>query len=195
MSFDNSTLTAESRDTSTLRAVSRGNKVFEVKACGFVSLYLGGFIKAKLGVNCHAFIRKLNGKLPELSGGKKTIVKIESPQDWCDHYGVEVNDGIAIVFKALNEDFSSGRDSSFKYLPGTAPKADKFDDIECSHGLHFSPHPRMALAFHVNAKKFVACPVKVESMLLFMNGAYPEKCKAPELAAPCWEVTEDGERV
>ncbi|UOF77773.1 hypothetical protein [Caudoviricetes sp.] len=163
-----------------------------VEARGFVGVNLWGKATAKLAEKCHAFVHSKNAKV---DGGTQTAAILETPEDWCEYNGVEVKDGIAIVYKALHEDFSSNHDRSFFYLPNTTPVANKFDKNECSYGLHFCASPKIARGFLVDAKKFMACPVKVSEMLVFFEGLYPEKCKVPRLAAPCWEVDEDGNAI
>jgi hypothetical protein len=150
-------------------------------------------MNAKLSKFCHAVL--MRGA--KATGGTSVSVKLKTPKDWCEYYGVSVIRGIAIVYKAVNEDFSSERDATFKYVPGTTPKADMFDaNDECGPGLHFSPSPKMAkFHFHNGAKKFVACPVLLSEMVVHLDGNYPHKCKAPHLAKPCWEVDENGDKI
>jgi hypothetical protein len=160
-----------------------------VVARGFVSLALWGTVKAKLAARCHAFVHGAN---VEVEGGIQTQAVLKTSQDWCDYYGVDVDaDGLATVYKGVRADYGSFHDSGFKWLPGTSPKAPQFDEHECSHGLHFSPTPRHTLTHHT-AEKFLACKIRIADMLVFFEGDYPHKCKAPEVAAPVWEVDIDG---
>ena len=164
-----------------------------VRAYGLVSLHLWSKIKATLSAKCHVFLRNKGAKA---EGGTQTDAILTTPLDWCDFYGVAVDDaGVATVFKGVRDCFGSFHDRDFKWTPGTAPKAPSFDDKECSYGLHFSPTPRHTLTHNSDAKRFVACPVRVSDMLVFFEGQFPHKCKAPELAAPCWEVDIDGNRI
>ena len=171
--------------------VARGSS--RVEARGFVSLTaFGGTLK--LSAKCHVF---LCSKKAKVRGGQKTEAYIETAQDWCDFYGIEVKRGIATVYKAVRNDYASARDASFFYHPGSKPKAPEFDPItECGKGLHFSPHPRMAKEFYsADDMKFIACPVKLSEIVIHPEGSCPEKCKAPRVYGACYEVDEDGNKI
>lgn len=119
----------------------------------------------------------------------------ETAEQWCELYGVEVNDGVAVLYKALNDSFVSEHGTS--YAPGSTPRAPDWDGgrEECGGGLHFSPAPLMALEFAPNAKRLAACPVRVDEIVVHPNGSMPQKVKAPRVCAPCWEVDRYGEAV
>jgi len=108
---------------------------------------------------------------------------------------VSVKRGVAILYKALNEDFTSPHRMS--YAPGTKPAAPDWDEgkAECGGGLHFSPTPTMARAFHPEATKYAGCPVRLADIVVHPDGQHPEKVKASKVCAPCFEVNEDGERI
>ncbi len=53
----------------------------------------------------------------------------------------------------------------------------------------------MACEFDSDATKWIACPVKLSEIVTHPDGQYPQKCKAPRVCAPCWEVDRDGNRV
>ena len=53
----------------------------------------------------------------------------------------------------------------------------------------------MTLEFDRDAKRFVACPVRLDEMVVHPRGQMPQKVKAKRVCAPCWEVDEDGEWV
>lgn len=129
-----------------------------------------------------------------VDGVEPKVIDISSARAWCDYYGVEVVDGIATVYKALDGDFHS-RGNTY-YTPGTAPSAPDWDGgaKECGGGLHFSPHPKIALNFKSNATRFVACGVALADMRApHGNDEYPEKIKARRVTRPCVEVTRDGD--
>jgi hypothetical protein len=171
----------EARESSQPRVVARG----------YVQLSICGAVIAKLTANCSALIQ---GKGAKVTGGHKTRVKIDSPKDWCEYYGVAVKRGIAVLYKALNADFTSPH--QFSYSPGTTPEAPDWDGgkQECGGGLHFSPSPAMAREFHREAVKYVACPVALKDIAIHPNGDYPQKCKARAACQPIYEVNEDGEK-
>jgi len=115
--------------------------------------------------------------------------------EWCEYYGVEVKDGVATLYKAVEDDFTSYHGMS--YRPGTEPVATDWDagEEECGGGLHFSPLPTFALPHPDDALRFVACPVRLEDIVVHPDGTYPDKVKARAVCAPVYEVREDGSRV
>ena len=62
-------------------------------------------------------------------------------------------------------------------------------------GLHFSPHPKMALDFNPTAKRFVACQVKLSDIAVHPDGSYPQKIKAKGCCGPVVEVDRNGKPV
>ncbi len=168
--WENSTVTAWENSTVT----ARGNST--VTATSWVAIHkLSPLVKITGGIVIEP---------PQLS----------TPQVWCDFYGIEVTDGVAIVFKGVMDDFHTSGSYRFAYLPGTTPTAPDWDGgkQECGKGLHFSPHPQMTLEFQSDAKRFLACPVALSDMSVHPDGTYPQKCKAKGLCAPCWEVDRNG---
>jgi len=134
-----------------------------------------------------------HSKRVTVSGGCVTdAVGFASAEEWCEYYGVEVNQGVAILFKAVDEDFNSYHGTS--YQPGTEPFAPDWDggEQECGGGLHFSPRPTFALPRPDDSMRFVACPVRLEDIVVHPSGTYPEMVKAPRVCAPVYEVQEDG---
>jgi hypothetical protein len=115
-----------------------------------------------------------------------------APAQWCRYYGIPVEDGVAVLFKAVDEDFSSGRGTS--YRPGTSPAAPDWDggERECGGGLHLSPRPTFALAAPEDDVRFVACPVRLADIAVHPRPLYPDKVKVPAVCAPVYEVREDG---
>ncbi|GMW02615.1 MAG: hypothetical protein AMXMBFR84_37510 [Candidatus Hydrogenedentota bacterium] len=135
----------------------------------------------------------IEGKGAKITGGKKTRVKITTPSEWCLYYGVKVKNGMALLYKALDDNFMSPHGMS--YAPGTTPVAPDWDGgkRECGLGLHFSPRPAMAREFNDAATKYCGCWVKLTDMAIHPNGDSPQKCKARAVAKSCFEVDEDGE--
>ena len=118
---------------------------------------------------------------------------LTDPADWCEYHGVEVSRaGVATVFKAVDDSYRSGY--GFDYTPGTKPTApDWRDNHECGNGLHFSPSPTQALAYHSgDTTRFLAVGVKVGELRPIPGGT--AKCKAPRVVRACVEVDIDGDR-
>ena len=111
---------------------------------------------------------------------------------WCTYYGIPVEEGVAVLFKAVDEDFNSLHGTS--YRPGTLPAAPDWDggERECGGGLHLSPRPTFALASPEDEMRFVACPVRLADIAVHPRPVYPDKVKVPAVCAPVYEVREDG---
>jgi len=171
--------------SATVRAY--GSATVEASGSATVRAYDSATVRASkyVAVQDHGPATTING------GVIISIRRAETPTDWCDFYGVDVVDGLATLYKAVDDAWRGGYGADISYEPGATPEAPdwKPDDM-CGHGLHFSPRPFMARAYHENATRYVACPVRVDDMVLL-----GDKVKAPRVAAPCWEVNEDGEPV
>jgi hypothetical protein len=136
-----------------------------------------------------------HGTSAEVDGGVLIqIPAIATAADWCDYYGVTVIDGAATLYKGVGADFASPHGTD--YTPGTTPSApDWLATNDCGHGLHFSPRPMMTLAYNPDAKKYVACQVRVDELVLITDGSStPDKVKGPRVLS-CHEVDIDGEPV
>jgi hypothetical protein len=103
--------------------------------------------------------------------------------------------GIVILYKAVGSDFISERGGN--YEPGNLTECDTWDtSVECGHGLDFCGTPHHALGMYMDAKRFVGCPVAVDSIAHSPNGDYPQKVKAPRVVSPgCFEVDINGNRI
>ena len=141
----------------------------------------------------------IRGKKPKVKGGQQIHLNIETAAQWCDYYGVNAQDGIVTLFKAIDDDYSTpyARAASIFYRPGAVPIAPDWDggERECGGGLHFSPSPSMALEFNGGAKRFAACPVKLADIAIHPDGNYPQKVKARGCCADVWEVDRFGRRI
>ena len=142
----------------------------------------------------------IHGKQVKAKGGVQIKIReIATAKEWCDFYGIEIKKGVVVLFKAIDDDYSTSnaRPKGIFYKPGEKPVAPDWDGgkEECGGGLHFSPSPHHALEFNQEAKRFVACPLKVSEIKVHKNASMPQKVKAPGLCAPCFEVTINGEKV
>ena len=158
-----------------------------------VTAYGSSQVKATdyVAVTCH-------GDAVKVSGGH--IIKIISPKtviQWCAFHGLEIKDGVVVLFKGLTSQYKANH-NVFDYTPGTIPIAPDWDcgQQECGGGLHFSPYPVATLQFNSDAKKFVACPVRVSEIRCpKLNDEYPNKVKASGCCAPVWEVDINGNKI
>ena len=141
-----------------------------------------------------------HGATSKVKGGVLIqIPLITTAAEWCDYYGVKVTRGVATLFKAVGDDYSTSRarQKDVFYTPGSKPSAPDWDGgkNECGGGLHFSPAPAMALEFNSDAARFVACPVRVAEIVVHKDPVYPGKVKAPRVCGPVFEVDRFGERI
>ena len=116
----------------------------------------------------------------------------QTAQEWCEHHGVEVTDGVATLFKAVDSDFNSYHGLS--YAPGSQPQAADWDggEQECGGGIHLSPRPGLAMARTYGAQRFLACPVRVADIVVHPAGDYQDVVKVPAVCAPVYEVDARG---
>jgi hypothetical protein len=165
----------------------------QVTACG--SSQVRAYDSSQVRATQYVAVTK-HSKFTKIDGGVLIeLPTIRTAEQWCEFHGVEVVDGVATLFKAVTDKFSSGY--GFSYKPGTTPKAPDWDGgkAECGGGLHFSPRPAQALQFMPEAKRFVACPVKLDEIAVHENAVYPDKVKAPGCCAPVRECDIDGNKV
>jgi len=132
---------------------------------------------------------------PKVTGGTKIVIPLlNTPQKWCDFYGIKVNKGVATVFKAVRDNYFSLHGAD--YSPGSKPECHKWDKTtECGNGLHFAPRPFIGKEFDPQATRYVACGVALKDIVVFPKGSYPNKCKAPKVIKACYEVDEDGKKI
>ena len=116
-------------------------------------------------------------------------VDLDDPEIWCAYHGIEVTDGLATVYKAVDDRYFS--EHGTRYAPGSTPTAPDWQPTKlCGQGLHFSPTPRQAQAYnHATATvaKYVACGIAVADLIPLGS----DKCKAPRVIRACVEVDLD----
>jgi hypothetical protein len=161
-----------------------------VRACGAAMVRARGRSQVEAGEGV-AVMRHRGGRV-EPQAAAQSSKRPASVADWCDYYGVPIADGVAVLYKAVDDDFNSYHGMS--YRPGDAPEAPDWDggEQECGGGLHFSPRPTFALAAPEDEMRFIACPVAVADIVVHAQAVYPDKVKAPRVCAPVYEVDEDG---
>ena len=119
-----------------------------------------------------------------------TQINLENPQEWLEYHGVKIEDGSALLYKAVNDKFQTDRGSEWTYAPGNAVTAKDFKPTrECGHGLHFGITPRHARTFHSDATRFVAVHVKIEGLI-----PLDDKCKVANCEV-LYEVDIDGDEM
>ena len=119
-----------------------------------------------------------------------TQLDLTDPATWCDYHGVTVTDGIAEVFKAVNDQWTTDR--GINYQPGSLPTAPDWKPTrECGHGLHFCARPAVSKdQYFPAATRFVRVGVRLDEMVCL-----GDKIKAPRVVSPCTEVDIHGQVV
>ncbi|MFE5790672.1 DUF7666 domain-containing protein [Rhodococcus erythropolis] len=120
-----------------------------------------------------------------LSGGvviDLTRIDLNDPVQWCEFHGVKVEDGIAYIYKAVDDEWTTDR--GFDYSPGSKTVAPDWDPAKvCGYGLHFGATPIHSRAYFPDATKFVRVGVRLESLV-----PLGDKCKAPAVVVAAVEV-------
>jgi len=120
-----------------------------------------------------------------------TAINLDDPLQWCDYHGVTVMDGIAYLFKAVNQQWTTGR--GVDYSPGSLPEAPDWDAAwrDCGRGLHFCAHPLQSLGFlggRVEDARFLKVGVRVDELV-----PLGDKVKARRVVVGCVEVDRFGD--
>ena len=156
-----------------------------VEASGLVAVVVGD--TASVDATEHVRVTRYGGGATIHGGTVVQAPEITSAADWCSFYAVEVENGIATLYKAVDSEFKSPHGVS--YMPGSQPEAPDWDGGSDGGGLYFSPKPFLGLKFMPNATRFVACPVRLTDIVV--QGHQP-KAMARSVAGPVYEVDEDG---
>jgi hypothetical protein len=179
----------EARDTCFVEAEGLAH----VRAFGASVVRAGGQATIEAGDGVSVTV---HGTTVNVHGGRVTQAAVpQTAEEWCAHYGVTIEDGVAVLYKAVDDDFVSHHGTS--YRPGTEPRATDWDggQAECGGGLHLAPRPGLALPRSYGARRFVACPVRVADIAIHANGLYLGTAKVPEVCAPVYEVDALGQPV
>ena len=149
----------------------------------------------KIEISIPVIVMRHNKKIKVDGGTVIDALKPQNAREWCDFYGIKVNNGKAVLFKAVDINYDSYR--GFNYSPGTIPVAPDWDggEKECGNGLHFSSHPQIANSFFNSAVRFLACPINLSDIAVHPDGKYPEKIKAMGCCDPIWEVDINGKEI
>ena len=157
-----------------------------VEADGAASLRVFDRVSGKAG---RQVVIQTHSKLTKIDGGIQIDVELPATAaDWCAWHGVKVVDGVAMVYKCVNDDFRSKRGGD--YTPGTIPAAPDWDGgaKECGGGYHFSPSAAATRQF-ASGPKFLACPVALTDMRApKLDDSYANKIKAAKCCGPVVEV-------
>lgn len=170
------------------RIEARGSSSVEAWDCASVEAWGSSSVHARgeatVTAGTHVAVH-LHSAQATVTGG--VVIDVASldltdPQTWCDHHGVTVRDGRAVLYKAVDEDLVAGHGYRLTtYAVGrTVAAGDWRDDHKCGGGLHASPSPHQARAYCVAQQpRFLRVSAPVESIRPIED----DKCKAA-----CWLV-------
>ncbi len=120
-----------------------------------------------------------------------TKLDLNDASVWLDYHGVKVTRaGYATVYKAVLDDWTTGRGAEWTYSPGATVTAVDFKPTRsCGAGLHFGVSPAHSAGYLTDATRFVAVKVKAADLI-----PLDDKCKAPSCVV-LHEVDRFGDRV
>lgn len=109
----------------------------------------------------------LHSKRATTSGGvviDVADIDTNKVSDFIDYHGVTVKDGVATVYKAVDDDLKSGY--GFAYPVGETVEAHDWDAAQSfGGGLHFGNRPTVARAYFEDATRFLECEVPIEGLI------------------------------
>jgi hypothetical protein len=120
-----------------------------------------------------------------------TKIDLNDPAQWLEFHGAKVTKaGYVTLYKAVLDDYTTGRGPQWTYRPGASVTAEDFKPTPaCGAGLHFGVSPSHAAAYLKEATRFLAVKVKAADIV-----PLDDKCKAPSCKV-LHEVDRFGERV
>ena len=190
--YDSATVTASGSATVTAYDSATVRAYDSATVTAYDSATVTAYDSATVTASSHTAVHLHSGRVT-LEGGvviDHAKVDLEDAETWAEYHGVEVVDGVATVYKAVDDRYTTDR--GFDYSPGAQPSAPDWKATrECGNGLHFGPTPSHAVAYHPGATKFMAAKVALAD-LVTLTGSGTAKCKAPRVVAPLVEVTIDG---
>lgn len=164
----------------------RDSKNHTVRAYGSSTVRASNWVSV-IRESKHATITAKN--ILDVSG-----IDMHDLETWLDFAGVEVRDGKAVLYKAVDDEFYAGHGYVLTQYPvgATIEAPDWRDDNQCGGGYYLCPSPSQALAHYNSAKRFVEVEVKLKHIRPISGSVAKAKVKKLTVIA---EVTEFGKRV
>jgi hypothetical protein len=138
--------TVEAYDSATVRASDSAT----VRASGSAT------VRASKFVAVHLFSSRVT-----LDGGvliDLTALDLTDLDTWLDYTGTDTDGDDLLLYKAVNDDLRSPH--HFSYPIGEQLVCPDWRDTnDCGYGLHLSPTPAQAAAYHSTATRFLRCRV------------------------------------
>jgi len=97
---------------------------------------------------------------------------------WLGYYGRDIaDDGTTVLFKAVHDDWCTGRGPDWTYAPGNTVTAADFDPArECGQGLHLCAAPHLSARYLTTATRYVAVRVDVGTLIPLGDKAKVPSC-------------------
>ena len=146
-----------------------------------VRAYDSASVTATPYVAVHRYITRYG--TPTVNGGVLIDVPDAAELDgagWCDYYGVKMARGQAVLYKAVDDDYSTpeARQRGIFYTPGAkVAAADWNPKPRCGNGLHVCARPWIARRYNADATRYVQVRVKVADLVVI-----DDKAKVPALS-------------
>jgi hypothetical protein len=109
---------------------------------------------------------------------------LTDPATWADYEGVNVRDGVAVVYKATSPELMAGQGNTpTHYAIGSTVVAGDWDPGPwCGNGLHFSPHPRLAAEYYQGHEprdqvRYLACEIDITDAVPLGDKIKSESCR------------------
>jgi hypothetical protein len=170
--------TVEAWDSATVRASGSAT----VRASGSAT------VRASKWVAVHLFSARAT-----VSGGvviDVSALDLDDLATWTEYHGATVTDGTLTAYKAVWDDWQTGR-KGWVYAPGETVVAEDWDGKpECGGGLHLCLTPRTSRDYYSAATRYVECLIDMSEAVVVDR----DKVKARSVRV-VREVTIDGEPV
>jgi hypothetical protein len=165
--------------------VAWGSSHVEARGSSHVEARDSSHVEARKYTAVHLYSQRAtlsgDGHVIDLTG-----IDFTDPAQWCEFNGVEVDGGIAYLYKAVGDDWKSDYGASYEL--GSNPEASDWNTRrECGGGLHFCAHTQLSLGYKRDATKFVKCGVRLDEMVCL-----GDKIKAKRVVVACVEVDRYG---
>ena len=119
-----------------------------------------------------------------LSGGvviDMTALDRSDPATWCDLNGIDVTDGRALVYKAVDADLNAGHGYAVTAYPigETVTAPDWSKSAGCGRGLHFGRSPMAAAGYHRgdSGPRYLACEVDLSEVVVLNDKIKARSCR------------------
>jgi hypothetical protein len=155
-----------------------------VVARGSVSVEARGSVRIE--ASAHVAIHR-HSPLVTVCGGVVidiAALDLTDPATWADYEGVNVRDGVAVVYKATSPELMAGqRNTPTHYAIGSTVVAGDWDPGPWrGNGLHFSPHPRLAAEYYQGHEprdqvRYLACEIDITDAVPLGDKIKSESCR------------------